>query len=115
MIGHASTFHGAMWEFADRAEQGLYSTRAVYGSDLSMRSFTPWLDVLVDIQWPVLEELFGLIPREWVAHDEAELLSLLKDLYARRVRVPELVRSSVVHLRGEVKRQTAPGSRPHDS
>ena len=93
MIDNASMFQGASWQLMEMPCQGWYPRPVT--RDLSMRSFAPWLEAIMSLEWQVLEAAFELVPRAWLTGDESALLRLLRDLYARRQRMPMLLAAKV--------------------
>jgi hypothetical protein len=84
MIDHGGIFQGRDWAFRDSPVQGVYARRAVYGTNVSIRDFEPWLDAISDFGLGDLEEAFSRLPSEWIGTDGTELRRVLNTLYARR-------------------------------
>jgi len=91
MIDNASAFQGASWSLVGLRRQDCYPRPAIFMSGLSMRSFAPWLEAVMSMQWRVLEAAFEVIPRSWLRDDESVLMRLLTDLYTRRQIMPQLL------------------------
>ncbi|MBZ5724685.1 MAG: hypothetical protein LAP87_06775 [Acidobacteriia bacterium] len=98
MIDHGHAFQGSGWTFRDSPIQGLHARRVVYGSDPSIRDFAPWIDALMRVSRDFLDKVFLLIPPDWIAGEELEFLRVLRRLYQRRERVPQLLAESIDHL-----------------
>lgn len=108
MIDNGSAFAGSDWTFRVLAVQGLYARRIVYGPDLSIRAFEPWLHALLELSFDVLDEAVAELPPDWVRDDELALAGLLVRLYERRLHVPAMVEQAVrsfgeVRLRSELR------------
>jgi hypothetical protein len=91
MIDHGYAFNGPHWDFPESAVQGIYPRRVVYDSVRSLNDFDPWLSMVVHFPDVILDRAWKIIPPEWVEGEEDALEGLLEALYARRVRVPELI------------------------
>ena len=99
MIDNGSMFAGNDWTFRVSAVQGIYGRSVVYGSDLSMRACEPWLHVLLELKFDVLNQAIAELPPDWIQDDEQALARLLVRLYERRLRVPAMVEQAVLALR----------------
>ncbi len=95
MIDHGGIFQGKDWTFRNSPAQAVYGRRAVYGTDPCLGDFDPWLDAIAKITPTDLEEVLGLLPREWVDGEESQLRDVLRVLYARRDQTRRLVRESI--------------------
>jgi hypothetical protein len=95
MIDGGNAFQGCDWTFRDSPVQGLYGRPEIYGADVTLKDFEPWLDALMSMEKDILEEAFALLPGEWIVGEERELQFLLDRLYARRERVRDLVVDSL--------------------
>ena len=91
--GHA--FQGVDWSFRDSPVQGVYARPAIYGRHVSMLPFRPWIEIVTDFRRELLEEVSAALPVSWIADQQPELESLLREIYRRRTLVPELVQDSV--------------------
>ena len=98
MIGNASAFQGPSWTLSDVPRPGWYLRPKGYGGSLSIESFAPWLDALIDFPRHVLTSACDLVPREWADGDELALMRLIEDLYVRRNRVPQLLQAAITHI-----------------
>jgi hypothetical protein len=94
MIDHGFAFQGPNWEFIDAPLQGLYPRRKVYEEARSLDDFQPWLDRVSNLPDHVLDTAWKRVPPQWVNGDEEELERLLSALWARRKRVPDLIRDA---------------------
>jgi hypothetical protein len=95
MIDNGSVFGGSDWTFGESPVRRTYGRRAVYGLDLSIRDFAPWLDALTALRPEVINEAVAEIPRDWTLGDEHALAGLLSQLWERRERVPAMIRQIV--------------------
>jgi hypothetical protein len=95
MIDHGGIFQGRDWTFRNSPVQGVYAKRAVYGTDVSIRDFEPWLDAISDFGLSDLEEAFSRLPSEWIGTDEPELRRVMSTLYARRGQTRGLLAESI--------------------
>jgi hypothetical protein len=98
MIDHGMAFQGNDWTFGVSAVQGLYQRRIVYGHVSAMADFEPWLERLLSLGRDVLDSAFMVVPPDWIRGDELQLHRLLRQLYSRRVLVPQLVAASIEWL-----------------
>jgi hypothetical protein len=95
MIDFGFCFNAGEWDFPDAPLRGLYARHLVYEGVAGMEAFEPWLARLEkQITERVLGEEAAQIPPEWYAGDWSALERLLERLYARRVRVRELIFSA---------------------
>jgi len=104
MIDNGMAFQGSDWTFRASAIQGLYAQLIVYGKCPAARNFEPWIDRLESLERGLLEDAFDLIPPTWLQGDGPELVRLLRRLYARRERVPELLASALCGIREQSRR-----------
>jgi len=95
MVDNGEILQGSDWTFTDSEVQGIYPWKEVYGADLRRSDFGPWLGRLESLQPSMIEELIAIMPRDWIAGQESQLSDLLKRLFARRDRTPQLVTQSV--------------------
>ena len=99
MIDNGSVFAGSDWAFRESAIQGLYARRAVYGRDLSIGVFKPWLQALTEMRFDLLDAAVAELPPDWIRGDERALAGLLARLDRRRSRVPAMVEEAIQSLR----------------
>ena len=99
MIDHGGLFQGFEWIFRESPPQGVCCQRAVYGDDPSIRDFELWLDVIADMTPEDFEQIYSLIPAEWIGEDAGELRRVLARLNSRRGRLRALVDESVGYIR----------------
>jgi hypothetical protein len=57
-------------------------------------SFEPWIDYIVECPANILDDAYKVVPPEWHGGAWNQLEGLLEALYARRTRVPDLVREA---------------------
>lgn len=95
MIDNGHAFQWRDWVFRDSIPQGLYCRSVVYGEFVNLRDFDPWLESVMSTSPEIVDEIFALVPREWLESDEVELRQLLNQLLLRRKRVRNLVLQSV--------------------
>ena len=94
MIDHGFAFEGPEWTFNESPLHGLYRRTSVYDSVTSLDDFQPWLGLVANFPAEVIDSAWKQVPPEWLEdNDSAELEQMLERLYARRVRVPELLRA----------------------
>jgi hypothetical protein len=107
MIDHGNTLQGTDWVLRDSPLQGLCGRLAVYGN-VDIQHFDPWLDRLADLKFSALEEIFDVLPSEWIGTDGPELRRLLSTLYTRRQMTRSLVAESLqwIHARQSRKRDS---------
>jgi len=91
MIDHGFAFNAQNWDFANMADQGLYTRREVYESVTGLESFEPWLTRIRELPTEVLDDAYKRTPPEWFNHEWDRYEGLLEALYARRDKAPELV------------------------
>ena len=94
MIDHGFAFNAHRWDFSDLPEQGIYTRREVYERIRGLDDFEPWLSRIENLSPDVLDHAQKRIPASWYGDDWEQLESLLERLYARRKRVPELIRKA---------------------
>ena len=94
MIDHGFAFDAHNWAFSDLPECGLYGRREVYLGVLGYESFEPWLDRICHCSSEVFDDAYKKAPPQWYDGDWDHLESMLEELYKRRSRVPELLRSA---------------------
>ena len=97
MIDHGFAFNAHAWNFADSPERGLYNRRQVYDGVSGYDSFEPWLSKICDVPTGVIEQASQKVPTEWLdpaGNDNDALDNLLNILYARRTRVPDLLKDA---------------------
>jgi hypothetical protein len=98
MIDSGDTFQGREWTWRDSLAQGLYPRALVYGDELTLRDFEPWLAKVMDLPVGVFEAAFSTVPVDWLAGDAREFQRLLEVLQQRRQRLPELLEESLVYI-----------------
>jgi hypothetical protein len=98
MIDNGSVFAGSDWVFRESAVQGMCARRAVYGTDLAIGVFDPWIQALMDIRIDLLHNLVKELPPDWIRGDESALTGLLVRLQERRSRVPAMVEQAIQSL-----------------
>jgi hypothetical protein len=103
MIDNGSLFGGSDWTFQESAPKVMYSRPEIYGFDLSIRDFAPWLDALEKLCPEVLNEAVAVLPRDWIRGDERTLDNLLARLLERRTLVPAMIQQSVDLLRAGLR------------
>jgi hypothetical protein len=92
MIDHGFAFEGPGWTFSESPLHGLYKRTLVYDAVESLDDFAPWLDMVMSFPEEVIDSAIKRIPPDWLEEDDgAELERMLERLYARRVRLPELL------------------------
>jgi len=106
IIDNGLAFQGNDWTFRDSAIQGIYARTAVYGRHVSMLTFEPWLDRLMELPTEIADEALSILPPSWTSGEERYVDQLLRRLVARRSIVPDLVRESVSWLRGQRRDRT---------
>ncbi len=94
MIDHGFAFTAQQWTFRDAPQIGLYPRPWLYERVTGYGSFEPWLGWIGDFSPDVLDDAYKAVPPEWYDGDMPALEQLLEQLYARRKRVPELVRAA---------------------
>jgi hypothetical protein len=94
MIDHGYVFEGPQWNFPDSPLQGLYFRRDVYRGIRTLDDFQPWLDRVVNFPEEVIDRAWKQLPPAWVAEDQSALDNVLTRLFARRKRVPDLIRDA---------------------
>jgi hypothetical protein len=98
MIDNGSVLAGPDWVLRKSAMHGIYPRRAVYGPEVTMKVFEPWLQVLVKLGSNLLGDILDEIPTEWIRGDEQRLERLLARLYQRRMLVPAMIEGTVEFL-----------------
>lgn len=92
MIDQGFCFNAGEWNYPDAPLRGLYARNRVYEGVTGMESFAPWLERLEKgITERVLEKIFSEVPSEWYEDDYDAMDQLLRQLYRRKTRVPELL------------------------
>jgi hypothetical protein len=91
MIDHGFAFNGSSWQFQDSPIQGLYFRTSVYEDIRSLDSFEPWLALVRDFPYEVVDAAWKEIPGAWLEGDDDELERLLETLMRRRSRVDALL------------------------
>ena len=94
MLDHGYIFGGPHWTFNDSPLQGLYFRPVVYRKVKSFEDFQPWLDRLTNFPEFMVDQARKQIPPQWLSGDESALDALLSKLFARRHRIPDLIRDS---------------------
>jgi hypothetical protein len=92
MVDQGYLFDGPHWDFPDSPLQGLYFRPLVYEGVRGWDDFEPWLSQVVDFPAEVLDDALKRVPPGWLEGDEEALPRLLERLFARRKRVPDLIR-----------------------
>ncbi len=91
-IDQGHCFSGGKWAFCDAPTIGIYHAPAVYHSVLGLESFEPWLSNAEYTSESFLRACVRTLPWEWYGHNVRELDMLLEELFARRRRIPDLIR-----------------------
>jgi hypothetical protein len=92
MIDNGSLFGGSDWILQDKsAAEVMYRRPEIYGSDLSIGDYAPWLDALARFRPEVLTEAVAALPIDWIRGDEWSLGGLLARLLERRMLVPAMI------------------------
>ena len=92
MIDQGFCFNAGEWNYPDAPLRGLYARNRVYEGVTGMESFGPWLERLErNITAEVLGDILKEIPSEWYEDDYAAVDQLLKQLYRRKTRIPDLL------------------------
>jgi hypothetical protein len=94
-IDSGLAFQGRDWTFYDSPVQGIYMGRIIYGRAPSLRDFDFWVSAAMQIGQDVLDEIFRLMPTDWVQGQEHELQRVLNQLHDRRQRITELLAETV--------------------
>jgi hypothetical protein len=95
MIDQGFCFDGGNWNFPDGPRCGLYFNRKVYLNVTALESFEPWLHRLKrEISLSMLFEEAEEVPIEWLGNNLSVWRALVEQLYARRIRVRELIWSA---------------------
>lgn len=92
MVDQGYLFNGPHWDFPDSPLQGLYFRPLVYEAVRTWDDFEPWLSQVVDFPAEVLDGALKRVPPGWLEGDEDAVLGLMERLFARRKRVPDLIR-----------------------
>ncbi len=114
MIDNGHAFDGSNWCLRQSAIQGVYRPRAVYGRFPSVLTFSPWIAQAESLRWEQLEDIYSLIPEQWIEGERSELIALLRALHNRRCRLTELVRESLDLLRVSPTPTTSARVRPRN-
>jgi hypothetical protein len=91
LIDHGSCFNAEYWNFPDSPIRSLYPRRLVYDSVTSLQSFEPYLSRVESLPPSYIEESIADIPIEWCWPHPEELCRVVDKLYARRVKVSQLI------------------------
>ncbi|MBI3667856.1 MAG: hypothetical protein HY236_16770 [Acidobacteria bacterium] len=94
MIDHGFAFTAQRWSFQDLPQLGIYPRPWLYQRVSSYDSFEPWLGRICHFSADVLDDAYKRIPPQWYDGDLAALEQLLEQLYARRARLPDLLRAA---------------------
>jgi len=94
MIDHGFAFTAHQWRFQDPPLAGIYPRPWLYDAVSGWDSFQPWLDRIRQLSPEILDDAAKPIPPQWYDEAPAALDALLEELYARRRRVPELLRAA---------------------
>jgi len=105
LIDNGYAFQGSEWAFHDALIQGVYARPVVYGRHVSMLTFAPWLDRLMALRPNTIDDLLDMVPPVWIRGDEQALEHLLRQLFARRTLVPQLIHEAVglIKFKGATK------------
>lgn len=99
MIDNGHAFQKNDWTFADSAIQGIYSRCSVYGEAISEKDVEPWLHAVSRIATRrLMNELYEIVPTDWIAGEEHGLKRLLARLCERSKELPELLRPTIVEI-----------------
>jgi len=95
MIDHGFSFRAQFWDFEDRPLAGIFPRPWLYERVTGYNSFEPWLARIDGIGEEELDRAARRVPMEWWCEEDPEELDrLLESLWARRKRVPELLRAA---------------------
>jgi hypothetical protein len=95
MIDQGLEFQGTQWMFRDSPIQAVYRQTVVYGQQPTLAKFLPWIDRALTISRGCIKSISDELPPSWVCGDECALSGLLERLYARRLRLADVVQNSV--------------------
>jgi len=96
MIDQGFCFNCGYWNFPDAPLRSLYANRSVYQSLVGMEALDRWIDLL-ESEF-TLNDLYNeaqQVPLEWLGQDHAAWDRLIENLFERRLRVRELIRSAL--------------------
>lgn len=88
-------FDGHWWTFPDLPSHGAYPHTYVYENVTGWESFEPTLSRIKAIEYDELWRCAAQIPHEWIEYDGEGLFLLIEALYARRSKLPDLIRGFV--------------------
>ena len=94
MIDHGFAFTAQRWSFQDLPQLGIYPRPWLYDRVTGYDCFEPWLGRICQFSADVLDDAYKRIPPQWYESDLPALEQLLEQLYARRSRLPELLRAA---------------------
>jgi hypothetical protein len=96
MIDQGSCFNRGKWDFRDDSIVGFCPSRELYASVKGLPDFEPWLDLLEHkVTLGMLRAIAQTIPPEWYRQDSEALSRLLIELEGRRMRVRQLLRTTL--------------------
>jgi hypothetical protein len=99
MIDNGSVFGGSDWTFQESAAPHMYNRPEIFGVDLAISDFAPWLEALANLRPEALSDAVAALPGKWIHCDERALDDLLSRLLDRRMLVPGMIQQSVDSLR----------------
>ena len=108
MIDNGHAFEGNQWTLGDSFVAGVYHRSGVYGSELSLADFAPWIAAVRRISKEFVTGLIDIVPPEWIAGDERQLMNLLRQLAARSQSLPALLIPTIDYINRLAARSAGP-------
>jgi hypothetical protein len=90
-IDQGYCFNAGEWTFPDNPLKGVYARTEVYAGVRGWDSFEPWLSRIEGIQTDEIWSIAKQVPAEWYNSDLCALDKLVRELYARRALVRDLI------------------------
>lgn len=90
-IDQGYCFNAGEWKLIDTPLRGVFPMNLVYRDVVGWESFEPWLGRVERMEPQTIWQAAEPIPPEWYGGDIAELEQLVEALYARRLRIRELI------------------------
>lgn len=95
MIDNGHVFDGPNWRLVDSAIQGPYFRTAIYAHVRGLDAFGPWIEQIRELPEAVILDAIASTPESWIENDREALITLMEKLMRRRLRVAELIESSL--------------------
>ncbi len=90
-IDQGFCFNAGAWNFPDSPLRGAYGRDTIYAGVKGWSSFEPWLSRIETMDFGTMWQIAELAPPIWYGNCFEELQRLMKQLFARRERLRDLI------------------------